>query len=251
MLTQQRKAHILAVLRETGQIVAKTLSRELNLSEDTIRRDLRELASDGLLQRVHGGALPASPALADFSGRQAIATGGKKAIGRAAAAMIQPGQVVFIDGGTTAVQLARHLPLELEATIVTHSPSIAVELVNHPNITVEMIGGRLFKHSVVAVGASAIEAIAYYRADTYFMGVTGIHPEIGLTTGDSEEAAVKRALCRYAAETVVLASSEKLGAASPYVVVPTNYVQCLIVERDTPDEATATYNKMGITVVTA
>ncbi|MDA4834732.1 DeoR family transcriptional regulator, partial [Enterobacter hormaechei] len=90
------------------------------------------LAAEGLLQRVHGGALPASPALADFSGRQAIATDGKKAIGRAAAAMIRPGQVVFVDGGTTAVQLVRHLPPGLEATIVTHSPSIAVELVAHP-----------------------------------------------------------------------------------------------------------------------
>jgi DeoR/GlpR family transcriptional regulator of sugar metabolism len=177
MLTQQRKAHILAVLKDTGQVVAKTLSEQLNLSEDTIRRDLRELAAEGLLQRVHGGALPASPALADFSGRQAIATDGKKAIGRAAAAMIRPGQVVFVDGGTTAVQLVRHLQPGLEATIVTHSPSIAVELVAHPGMTVEMIGGRLFKHSVVAVGASAIESIARFRADIYFMGVTGNRPD--------------------------------------------------------------------------
>ncbi|MFJ7354918.1 DeoR/GlpR family DNA-binding transcription regulator [Phyllobacterium sp. NPDC097923] len=251
MLTQQRKAHILAVLKDTGQVVAKTLSEQLNLSEDTIRRDLRELAAEGLLQRVHGGALPASPALADFSGRQAIATDGKKAIGRAAAAMIRPGQVVFVDGGTTAVQLVRHLPPGLEATIVTHSPSIAVELVAHPGMTVEMIGGRLFKHSVVAVGASAIEAIARYRADIYFMGVTGIHPEIGLTTGDSEEAVIKRALSRHAAETIVLASSEKLGAASPFVILPMNEAQGLVVERSTAEETIAAYRKAGMTVTKA
>ncbi len=251
MLTQQRKAHILAVLKDTGQVVAKTLSEQLNLSEDTIRRDLRELAAEGLLQRVHGGALPASPALADFSGRQAIATDGKKAIGRAAAAMIRPGQVVFVDGGTTAVQLVRHLPPGLEATIVTHSPSIAVELVAHPGMTVEMIGGRLFKHSVVAVGASAIEAIARFRADIYFMGVTGIHPEIGLTTGDSEEAVIKRALSRHAAETIVLASSEKLGAASPFVILPMNEAQGLVVERSTAEETIAAYRKAGMTVTKA
>ncbi|MBZ3692419.1 DeoR/GlpR family DNA-binding transcription regulator [Phyllobacterium calauticae] len=251
MLTQQRKAHILAVLKDTGQVVAKTLSEQLNLSEDTIRRDLRELAAEGLLQRVHGGALPASPALADFSGRQAIATDGKKAIGRAAAAMIRPGQVVFVDGGTTAVQLVRHLQPGLEATIVTHSPSIAVELVAHPGMTVEMIGGRLFKHSVVAVGASAIESIARFRADIYFMGVTGIHPEIGLTTGDSEEAVIKRALSRHAAETIVLASSEKLGAASPYVILPMNEAQGLVVERSTAEETIAAYRKAGMTVTKA
>ncbi|QND53719.1 DeoR/GlpR transcriptional regulator [Phyllobacterium sp. 628] len=251
MLTQQRKAHILHVLKQTGQVIAKQLSQELDLSEDTIRRDLRELAADGLLQRVHGGALPASPALADFSGRQTIATDGKQAIGRAAAAMIRPNQVIFIDGGTTAVQLARQLPPDLVATIVTHSPSVAVELVNYPNITVDLIGGRLFKHSVVAVGASAIEAIGRYRADIYFMGATGIHPEIGLTTGDSEEAAVKRMLCHHAAETVVLASREKLGAASPYLVVSMNDVQCLVVERDTPQESLQAYTEMDLTIIKA
>src|SRR5882757_10057368 len=151
MLTQQRKAHILAVLRRDGQVVAKALSQELDLSEDTIRRDLRELAAEGLLQRVHGGALPASPAVAKFAERQKVASDGKAAIGRTAAAMVRRGQVVFLDGGTTAVQLARHLPRALEATVVTHSPSVALELVEHPGVTVELIGGRLFKHSVVAV----------------------------------------------------------------------------------------------------
>ena len=105
----------------------------MGVSEDTIRRDLRELAQEGLLQRVHGGALPASPAIADFSGRELLAPDGKIAIGRAAARMVQRGQVVILDGGTTARQVARHLPLDLKATIVTHSPTIALELVNHPD----------------------------------------------------------------------------------------------------------------------
>src|SRR5580692_1398113 len=139
MLTQQRKSHILSVLRRDGQVVAKALSAELSLSEDTIRRDLRELAQEGLLQRVHGGALPASAATADFSGRQQVAPDEKIAIGRAAASLVQPGQVVFIDGGTTAVQMARHLDPHLRATVVTHSPSVAVELVPHTGVDVVMI----------------------------------------------------------------------------------------------------------------
>src|SRR3984957_4803184 len=165
MLTQQRKGHILAVLRRDGQVVAKALSAELSLSEDTIRRDLRELAQEGLLQRVHGGALPASPAVADFAGRESITPEGKVAIGGAAAGMIRAGQVVILDGGTTARQVARHIPMELKATVVTHSPTIALELVNHPEIEVILIGGRMFKHSVVAVGAQAIEAIGKIHAD--------------------------------------------------------------------------------------
>src|SRR5271163_2331558 len=125
MLARQRKDYLLESLRKNGQVIAKSLSRELGLSEDTIRRDLRELASEGRLQRVHGGALPASPAVGDFAARQQLAPEGKVAIGRAAAKLVRPGQVVILDGGTTTLQLARHLPPDLKATVVTHSPTIA------------------------------------------------------------------------------------------------------------------------------
>ena len=189
MLTRQRKELLLSRLKQDGQIVAKSLSEELGLSEDTIRRDLRELAGEGLLQRVHGGALPlafplpASPAMGNFAERQRISSDAKPAIARAAAAMIQTGQLVFIDGGTTAVQLARHLPADLKCTVVTHSPSIAVELTEHPLIDVIIIGGRLFKHSIVAMGPAALDAIAQIRTDIYFMGVCSLHPEQGISTG--------------------------------------------------------------------
>lgn len=251
MLTQERKAHIRAVLRRDGRIVAKTLSQELDLSEDTIRRDLRELAAEGLLQRVHGGALPASPAMADYPARQAVAAGSKRAIAHAAAEIIRPGQVVFLDGGTTAVEVARALSPTLEATIVTHSPSVAIELAAHRRVEVELIGGRLFKHSVVAVGAGAIEAIMRVRADIYFMGVTGVHPDVGLTTGDAEEAAVKRTISRHAAETVVLASAEKLGAASPFLVMAVSDVAAIVVQADTEEAVVAPYRTAGVSIVRA
>ncbi|HEY0792708.1 MAG TPA: DeoR/GlpR family DNA-binding transcription regulator [Chthoniobacterales bacterium] len=251
MLTSQRKNLILDRLQRDGQFVAKTFSQELRLSEDTIRRDLRELASEGRLQRVHGGALPASPAVADFAGRQRLGMEGKTAIGRAAAALVQPGQVVILDGGTTAVQLARHLAPNLRATVVTHSPSVAVALVAHRHVEVVLLGGRLFKHSIVAVGAAVIEAAAQVRADVFFMGVTGIHPEAGLSTGDLEEAHVKRALSRRAAETIVLASSEKLHAASAYVIAPLNEVSGMVVEVDAPEDLIAPFKRAGLTVTRA
>lgn len=251
MLTTHRKQQILAILKENGQVVAKDLSRSMGVSEDTIRRDLRELAQDGLLQRVHGGALPASPALADFAGREQLRHEGKIAIGIAAATMIQSGQVVILDGGTTSREIARHLPLDLKATIVTHSPTIALELVDHGGLEVILIGGRFFKHSVVAVGAAAIEAISHIHADTFFMGVTGIHPKTGLTTGDYEEAAVKRALSRASAETLVLASAEKLNAASPYEVVGLEDVNGIITERTVEEELVKPYAERGITITRA
>jgi DeoR/GlpR family transcriptional regulator of sugar metabolism len=251
MLTTHRKQQILAILKREGQVIAKDVAESMAVSEDTIRRDLRELALEGLLQRVHGGALPASPAVADFAGRELLAAEGKVAIGRAAARMVRAGQVVILDGGTTVRQVARHIPMGLKATVVTHSPTIALELVNHPEIEVILIGGRMFKHSVVAVGAAAIEAIAQIHADTYFMGVTGVHAKTGLTTGDFEEAAVKRALSHAAAETWVLASSEKLGAASPYAVVRLDEISGIITQKSAEKSLTTPFEKMNIVVIRA
>ena len=251
MLTRQRKSHILDVLKRDGQIIAKTLSRELGLSEDTIRRDLRELAGAGLLARVHGGALPASPAVANFAGREAIAATEKAAIGKAAARLVLPGQVIFIDGGTTAVQLARQLPRDLSATVITHSPSIAVTLVDHPLIEVIIIGGRLFKHSLVSTGAAAMATIAEISADCFFMGATGIHAEGGLTTGDFEEARIKRAIMARAAETIVLASREKLNTVSPYVIAPLWQLAGIVLATDLPEDILTACKRDSVAITRA
>lgn len=249
MLTSYRKQQLLERLRADGKLVAKDLSAEFGVSEDTIRRDLREMAHEGLLQRVHGGALPASPAIANFADRERIRHDGKIAIGKTAAALIQPGQVVILDGGTTAREVARHLPPQLNATVITHSPTIAVELVEHKTVEVILLGGRLFKHSVVSVGAACFEAISKIRADLFFMGVTGIHTQAGLTTGDFEEAAVKRALSHASAETYVLASAEKWNAASPYLVLGLNEVAGIITEKDIDEAILQPYADLGFTIL--
>jgi DeoR/GlpR family transcriptional regulator of sugar metabolism len=251
MLTTQRKKAIREALERDGQVLAKALAEAFGVSEDTVRRDLREMAGEGLLQRVHGGALPASPAIADFAHRQSIESDAKRAVAKAAAEMIGDGQVVIVDGGTTAVQLARYLPLTLRATVVTHSPGIAVELVAHPSIEVVVIGGRLFKHSVVTVGAAALEALSHIRADVFFMGVTGVHASAGFSTGDLEEAYMKRALAAHAAETVVLASSDKINAASQYKIGEISMASTIVVERNTPSALTDPLAAAGVSIVRA
>ena len=248
MLAAQRKDLILATLRSEGRVVAKDLAAQLDLSEDTIRRDLRELAADGLLHRVHGGALPASPAVADFSVRTGIGQGAKVEVGRLAAGLVRPGQTVAVDGGTTALQLARQLPRGLEATVVTHSPTIAVELATHPSVEVIIVGGRLFKHSVVASGAAAHEAIGRISADVFFLGVTGIHPTAGLTTGDADEAAIKRAWSQRSAETYVLGSGEKIGAASAFEVVPLAAVTAVLTDSAAPARGIEELRSAGVEV---
>lgn len=240
MLTSHRRQLILDALRADGRVVAKDLAAQWDVSEDTVRRDLRDLAAQGLLQRVHGGALPASPAVADFTARTAIGSEAKAQVAALAAGLVLPGQTIAIDGGTTARALAARLPADLRATVLTHSPTIAVELATHPAVEVVIVGGRLFKHSVVAAGAAAHEAIGRLSADVFFLGVTGIHPVAGLTTGDVDEAAIKRAWVGRSAETYVLGSSEKIGTASPFEVVPLSEVTAVLTDSDaSPAEVTA------------
>ena len=251
MLTSQRKQLIRSRLQRDGQLIAKAFSEELGVSEDTVRRDLRELAAEGHLQRVHGGALPASAAVGDMQVRARIAPDEKRLLGRAGAAMVHTGQVVILDGGTTSLEVVRHLPLDLKATVVTHSPTIAVALARHVNIEVLMLGGRLFRHSMVNVGAGVIEGAARLRADLYVLGVTGVHAEAGLTTGDFEEAAVKRALHACAAETVVLATLDKLGAASAFMVAPLKELAALVVPSALPTRLRKSLAATGVKLVRA
>jgi DeoR/GlpR family transcriptional regulator of sugar metabolism len=248
MLTTQRKQLILTRLAAHGQIVAKSLAEELGTSEDTIRRDLRELAQQGKLQRVHGGALPASLATGDVKVRQQVSSLEKQELGRYGARLIQNGQVVMLDGGTTAIELARNLAAGLRATIITHSPSVAVELAAHRHIDIIVLGGRLFRHSMVNVGASVIDAASRFRVDLFFLGATGVHPEAGLSTGDAEEADVKRALLDRAAETIVLASSEKLLSASAFVVAPMRELSLLVVPSGTQPTTVKTLRLGGVKV---
>lgn len=248
MLTTQRRAMISARLARDGQIVAKALADELGLSEDTIRRDLREMAAEGLLRRVHGGALPLAPPLPDFAARQAIASDLKRRLGRRAADLVEPGQTVFLDGGTTNAEIARALPRDMRVTIITHSPTIAAEFERH-DAEVILIGGRLYKHSMVATGAAAVAAIKQIRVDIFFLGVTAVHPAQGLSTGDYEEKAIKRVIADQAAETFVLATPEKFGAASPYHIMDVSDLAGLIVHADTPAEALSPYRDCTALIV--
>ncbi|MGW3995445.1 DeoR/GlpR family DNA-binding transcription regulator [Amycolatopsis sp. NPDC004772] len=249
MLVGERRELLLARLAADGKVLAKDVAAELGVSEDSIRRDLRDLAAAGLCQRVYGGALPVSPAVADYAGRTAIARDAKDRVAEAAAALVRPGSTVILDGGTTTLAVAKALPHDLEATVVTHSPTVAVALLDHHGIEVFLLGGRLFRHSAVTCGAAAAEAAQSISADVFLLGVTGVHPEAGLTTGDAEEAAMKRTLARRAADTYVLASAEKLGAASRFTVLPLADVAGIVT--DAADQNVQKLADQGVPILTA
>lgn len=250
MLAATRKDLLLERLRTDGRIVAKEIAAELGLSEDSIRRDLRELDAAGLAVRVYGGALPASPATADYAARATVAPESKRRVAAAAVALIEPGSTVILDGGTTTLAMVEALPKSRRCTIITHSPTIAATLHDH-DADVFLIGGQLFKHSAVACGAAAVEAANRISADVFFLGVTGIHPTAGLTTGNADEAAMKRALSARAAETYVLGSDEKVGAASRYSVLPLEAVTAVITDKPENDPASRELAQAGVTLIQA
>jgi DeoR/GlpR family transcriptional regulator of sugar metabolism len=248
LLSAERRQAILAALRRDGKVVAARLVDELGVSEDTVRRDLRELAAQGLVQRVHGGALPPAPQPGSFAHRRETSTGEKAALAEQAAGLLAAARVVLLDGSTTNLELARRLPAEQPRTVLTNSPPIAAALADHPTADVVMIGGRLDKTAQVTVGPTAVDFIRSIRADAVVLGVCALHPEHGLTTENLEEAHVKRAMVAASADVIALATSDKLRAGSPYLVAPVADLTHIVAEAAAPDELLDPYRALGVMV---
>jgi len=249
VLAQERRDLILDRLRSDGKVVAAELSASLAVSPDTVRRDLSELAEAGLLRRVHGGALPRTVGAETYAVRREQATEAKTAIAHATSRLLRPGQVIVLDSGTTTLEVARRLPPELEATVITNSPPIALALAEHPRVEVSVLGGMLDKDARALVGAATIEALRSVRADVVVLGVCSLHPECGITVNALEESYVKRAMIANAAEVVAVSSADKLGSAAPYVVGPLNELTHLVTEGSAPAAQLSAYRALGIDVV--
>lgn len=251
MLKEERQARILEALEEEGRVLAADLTRLLGVSEDTVRRDLKDLAEEGRLRRVRGGALPRSTVAPTREGRLRQSTEGKQAVGRAAARLIEDGQVVILDGGVTAEYAALNLPRDLRATVVTHSPQVAVSLYDHPGVEVVMVGGTFHKDGVVNVGAEAVRAFGRVRADVCLQGIWSLHPEAGITHPRYEESLVKCAMIENAGRVVALATGEKLGTATPFIVAPAEAVTDLVTESGVPPEVVEPFERLGVNVIFA
>ena len=251
VLTAERRQLILERLQVDGRVVATELSRALDVSIDTVRRDLRELAEGGLVQRVHGGALPPIAGARPYAVRSEQSTAAKEAIARRAVSMLHDDQVILLDAGTTTLEVARHLRPELRATVITNSPAIALVLAEHPHVEVAMLGGILAKEPRAVVGAETVEALRSIRADVLVLGVCSLHPEIGITVLELEESHVKRAMVASAADVIAVSAADKLGSAGPYVVGPIDELTHLVVERSAGDDELEPYRQRGIEVLTA
>ena len=249
MFPADRHADILAALDATGRVVSADVAARLHVSIDTVRRDLAELEALGALKRVHGGAVRPVPGPRRFAERLARDDDEPKqtVAGLAAGLVPRHGLVVFA-GGTTVLSLAQHLPRDLEATIVTSSPDVAVALRDHPAVEVDLLGGRLHRDSQTVTGPDTVAQLQSLRPDACVVSGCGVDPDVGVTFRERDEALVVRTMIERSARTIILAAAAKLGAASPYVVAPATSIDVLVT--DAPRADLAVYEGIGITVVT-
>jgi DeoR/GlpR family transcriptional regulator of sugar metabolism len=248
MLAAERRDLLMERLRQDGKLVARELAAELGVSEESVRRDLRELAAAGLCQRVYGGALPASPLRGtSLAARSEIAPESKRRVGERAAYLITPGSIVVLDGDTTGLGVARALRPDVAATIITYSPVVAAALVDHPAVKVFMLGGWVHRHG----GAATAEAASTISADLYLMAPVGIHEKAGLTVDDPDEGAVQRILISRAADTYALGTLDKIGNAAPYTIAGVSELAGIVTDAPSYHPTIQQLSQQGVNIIQA
>lgn len=248
MLKKERQEFILHQLQLHNKVLSTDLSQKIAVSEDTIRRDLAELAEQGRIIKVHGGAMSRSFRHAIY-GRETYAPEQKKAIAQKAAALIRDGMFVFTTGGTTIIELARCLPEHLQATFITGSLPAAYEYMQHPNIELIFIGDRVSRNAQLTVGGEAIAKIGQFNADLCFLGTNAIDRDHGLTDNDLEVAQVKRAMIRQSEKVVSLSIAEKVNTVQKIQVCPLSEIDILVTELSPGHELLQPYHTPYTTVI--
>lgn len=216
------------------------------MSIDTVRRDLAELEGMGVLRRVHGGAVRPVPGPRRFADRVVDSGGSREVVAALAAPLVPRDGLVAFAGGVTVLLLARRLPVDLDATIVTSSPDVALALRDHPAVDVDLLGGRLHRDSQTVTGPETIAQLQLLRPDLCVVTGGGVDPQAGVTFLDRDEAQVVRAMVERSARTIVLAPADKLGVSSPYVVAPATGIDVLVTDAEA--DAVAPFERLGIAV---
>lgn len=209
MQKAERFRIILELLKEKQQLNTLGLSIRLDVSDDTIRRDLTELEEKGLLVKVHGGAISRSLIPLPIHERISIEQEAKIKLAKRAVRRIEAGQVILMDGGSTNLEVAKLIPADLSLQVFTNSLPLATLLCDHPGVQVQLLGGTLLKPSQVSLGPTLFDQLAPIRADLYFMGVAAIHQQFGATVPHYEEVLVKRKMMAHSQASVVMATKQK------------------------------------------
>lgn len=234
MLAEERRERILEMLGQQGRVIAADLAQRFATSEDTIRRDLRDLDLAGKLRRVHGGAVRRTGMGPDFRERVATDPVRKRALALAAAALIRPEDILLIDAGSTNLALARLLEDGQATAIITNCPHIAVATGHFSRTEVIMLGGTVAAGTGSVRGARTLRALADIRADLCFIGACGLDPAFGLGVWESEDAVLKQAMIYASHRTACAVTTEKLTQTAPFKVADLAGLHHIILEADAP-----------------
>ncbi|MEV1007305.1 DeoR/GlpR family DNA-binding transcription regulator [Streptomyces sp. NPDC049881] len=257
MLPAERHRRITAAVNRAGTLSTEDLAAALDVSAETVRRDLAQLEKRGQLSRVHGGAAALTVARgltgeeAPYAERSLAQREAKVAIGRAAAALVVPGMTLAIDVGTTAVEVARALPADFRGTVATPSLLVAGELAGRQDVEVFVPGGRIRAGDLVCSGAATVGFFGGFHADLAFIGSGGIAAGAGVTDFYYDEIATKQAILAHAARTYVLADSSKHGRIAPHRICDFGGCTGVITDPVGDPALTAAIDRAGGSVVTA
>ncbi|WP_100863016.1 DeoR/GlpR family DNA-binding transcription regulator [Streptomyces sp. Ag109_G2-6] len=243
MFAAERRQLILEMVRANGAVSLRELARVVQTSEVTVRRDVRALEAEGLLDRRHGGAvLPGGfTRESGFPQKSHLATAEKTAIADVAAGLVEEGEAVVVGAGTTTQELARRLARVPGLTVVTNSLLVAQALAHANRVEVVMTGGTLRGSNYALVGSGAEQSLQGLRVSRAFLSGSGLTAERGLSTSNMLSASVDRALVQAAAEVVVLADHTKLGTDTMFQTVPTDVMTRLVTDEPPPhDDRAAT-----------
>jgi len=248
MFKEERQTNIIDILKKEKKVIDSNLSQRLEVSEDTIRRDLIELDKQGKLKRVHSGALRVGPPITDFTYRTNIDSDIKQEISLKALSFLKEDSVIIIDGSTTNLVLVKSLPLEFRSTIITNSPPIAIELANRPNIKVINLGGNFYKRSMINLGVETYKSLQNFRADLYVMGIYNIDIDSGTSVPTIQEAEIKKEMVNISNKVLGMITGDKFETISNTIVGPVEDLNFLISSK-IPKEIKKIYSKTKVLLI--
>ncbi len=249
MLKEERHQHILDKIKLSRKVLSADLSIELNVSEDTIRRDLNELSAKGLINKVHGGALTIEKKALSYEERSSSDIEEKNCIARKAVNLIKDGQVIIMSGSTTNLQLAKIIPSDINATIYTYSLPVALQLTEHPSVEIIFIGGKLHKAAQVTVGLDVVSFISQLRADLCFIGTSGISILNGMTEPDWEVSHIKKCMIEASEKVIVLCTRNKINEVKRYPVTTISRINTIVTDTNPDDAIFGNFIEKGVTVL--
>lgn len=255
---QQRFNAILASLQKNGSVLVDSLSVELGVSVVTIRRDLDMLEQQGMLSRTHGGAVSIDPLFYEpfkndrsFLAQVQHLSEEKRRIGRAAAALINPGETIAITPGTTTAEVVRGLPLNCNITVVTNTANIAMELSKRKDVKVFVTGGHLHGDWFSLVGPTAIRSLENILIQTIFVGADGFDAKWGISCHSTDEAELNGAMVRKARRRIAVADHTKLGLVAQWRICEPKEIHTLVTDTGATDAMIEPFRKVGIEVIRA